>query len=160
MRTISFLSAIAAAVVMAGSVQAQPADVTVTIGPDLDRKARELGQGEVTRQAQELERRLVTALAGHGSLDGARIHLVLTDVTPNRPTQEQMRRTPGLSHFHSFSIGGAAIEGEITTADGQVRPVRYDWYSSNIRDSRYNTTWQDTDRAFLNFSRRLADGRL
>lgn len=160
MRTISFLAAATAAVAMAGSAMAQAADVTVVIGPELDRKARELGQDEVARQARELERRLATELAARGALDGARIHLVLTDVAPNRPTSEQVRRTPGLSHFHSFSIGGAAIEGEITTADGQVRPVSYDWYSTNIRDARYNATWQDADRAFMNFSRRLADGRL
>lgn len=160
MRAVSFLTAVTAAVVMAGSAQAQAAGVTVTIGPDLDRKSQELGREEVARQARELEHRLAAELAARGALDGARIHLVLTDVAPNRPTQEQMRRTPGLSHFHSFSIGGAAIEGEITTADGQVRPVRYDWYSPHIRDARYNSTWQDADRAFMNFSRRLADGRL
>ena len=71
-----------------------------------------------------------------------------------------MANTPGLDFINSFSIGGAAIEGEVITADGQTRPVRYDWYSHDIRDSRYMSTWQDADRAFMRFSRRLAQGQL
>lgn len=161
MRTISFLAAAGVAAALAGAAHAQPADVTVTIGDRLDREAaRELGQAEVADQARALEARLERELASNPAYEGARIHLVLTDVAPNRPTRQQLNDTPGLDYIRSFSVGGAAIEGEIVTADGQVRPVQYDWYSHDIRDSRYMSTWQDADRAFTRFSRRLAQGQL
>ena len=160
MRTISFLAAAGVAAALAGAAQAQP-EVTVTIGDRLDQEAaRELGQAEVADQARALENRLERELASNPAYDGARINLVLTDVAPNRPTRQQMNDTPGLDYIRSFSVGGAAIEGEVITADGQVRPVQYDWYSHDIRDSRYMGTWQDADRAFMRFSRQLADGRL
>ncbi|MFN3817162.1 hypothetical protein [Brevundimonas sp.] len=161
MRTFSFLAAAGVAAALAGAAAAQPADVTVTIGDRLDREAsRELGQAEVAEQARALAARLERELASNPAYAGARITLVLTDVAPNRPTRQQLSNTPGLDYIRSFSIGGAAIEGQVVTADGQVRPVRYDWYSSNIRDARYQSTWQDADRAFMRFSRQLADGRL
>lgn len=161
MRTISFLAAAGVAAALAGAANAQPAEVTVTIGDRLDREATQgLGQAEVAQQARELEARLERDLASNPAYEGARINLVLTDVAPNRPTRQQMNDTPGLDYIRSFSVGGAAIEGEVITADGQVRPVRYDWYSHDIRDSRYMGTWQDADRAFTRFSRQLADGRL
>jgi hypothetical protein len=161
MRTISFLAAAGVAAALAGAAHAQPADVTVTIGDRLDREAaRELGQAEVADQARALEARLERELASNPAYEGARIHLVLTDVAPNRPTRQQLNDTPGLDYIRSFSVGGAAIEGEIVTADGQARPVQYDWYSHDIRDSRYMSTWQDADRAFTRFSRRLAEGQL
>ena len=160
MRTISFLAAAGVAAALAGAANAQP-EVTVTIGDRLDREAsRELGSEEVADQARALETRLERELSSNPAYEGARINLVLTDVAPNRPTRQQMNDTPGLDYIRSFSVGGAAIEGEVITADGQVRPVQYDWYSHDIRDSRYMGTWQDADRAFMRFSRQLADGRL
>ncbi|MFT4956075.1 MAG: hypothetical protein ACI8U3_002475 [Brevundimonas sp.] len=160
MRTISFLAAAGVAAALAGAASAQP-EVTVTIGDRLDREAsRELGQAEVADQARALEARLERELASNPAYDGARINLVLTDVAPNRPTRQQLSDTPGLDYIRSFSVGGAAIEGEVITADGQTRPVQHDWYSHDIRDSRYMSTWQDADRAFMRFSRRLAQGRL
>ena len=161
MRTLSFLAAAGVAAALAGAAHAQPAEVTVTLGDRLEREAgRELVHAEVAEQARALEARLERELASNPAYEGARIHLVLTDVAPNRPTRQQLSDTPGLDYIRSFSVGGAAIEGEITTADGQVRPVRYDWYSHDIRDARYQSTWQDADRAFMRFSRRLAEGRL
>ena len=161
MRKITFLAAASVAAALAGAAQAQPAEVTVTIGDELDREAgRELGSVEVRQRASVLEERLRRDLASNPAYDGARINLVLTDVAPNRPTRQQLTNRPGLDYMRSFSIGGAAIEGEITTADGQVRPVRYDWYSHDIRDARYQSTWRDVDRAFMRFSRQLNDGRL
>ena len=161
MRRFSFLAATGVAAALAGAAHAQPAEVTVTIGDRLDREAsRTLGQAEVAEQARALEARLERELASNPAYAGARIHLVLTDVAPNRPTRQQLSNTPGLDYIRSFSVGGAAIEGEITTADGEARPVRYDWYSHDIRDSRYQSTWQDADRAFMRFSRRLAQRRL
>ena len=36
--------------------------------------------------------------------------------------------------MRSISIGGAAIEGTITTASGEVQPVKYERYSNNLAD--------------------------
>ena len=47
----------------------------------------------------------------------------------------------------------------MTTADGVVHPVQYDWYSNNLADVRGYTTWQDADRAYRRLADNLAEGR-
>ena len=160
MRKLAFLAPLGAVLaVAAGPALADPASVSVTLGPDLQDKARDLGERDVREQADRLAEVVRRALAGNGDLDGARIDLVLTDLKPNRPTFEQMADRPGLDGHRSISIGGAAIEGQITTADGQVLPVRYDWFSNSIAEVRGYSTWQDADRAYERLASRLADGR-
>ena len=160
MRKLAFLAPLATVLaVAAGPAPADPAAVNVTLGPDLQEDAAELGERDVQRQADRLADVVRRALAGPGELDGARIDLVLTDLRPNRPTMEQMARRPGLDGHRSLSIGGAAVEGRITMADGRVLPVRYDWYSNNLAEVRGYTTWQDADRAYERLAARLADGR-
>lgn len=160
MRKLAFLAPLGAIVaVAAGPAVADPASITVTIGPDLQQRAAELGERDVRDQADRLAEVVRRTLARDGGLDGARIDLVLTDLRPNRPTFEQMARQPGLDGLRSLSIGGAAIEGSVTTADGEVLPVRYDWYSNTLADVRGHTTWQDADRAYQRLASRLADGR-
>ena len=160
MRKLAFLAPLGAVLaVAAGPALADPASVNVTIGPDLQEKAEELGERDVRQQADRLAEVVRRALAREGRLEGARIDLVLTDLRPNRPTFEQLAHQPGLDAHRSISIGGAAIEGSVTTADGEVRPVRYDWYSNTIAEVRGYTTWQDADRAYQRLASRLADGR-
>lgn len=160
MRKLAFLAPLGAVLAVAATpAAADPASVTVTLGPDLEEKAAELGEGEVRRQADRLAEVVRHALAGAGDLDGARVELVLTDLRPNRPTMEQMAQRPGLDGHRSLSIGGAAVEGRITTADGRVLPVRYDWYSNSLAEVRGYATWQDADRAYERLAARLADGR-
>lgn len=160
MRRLAFLAPLGAVLaVAAGPAMADPASVSVTIGPDLQEKARELGERDVRQQADRLAEVVRRTLARSGDLDGARVDLVLTDLKPNRPTFEQMADRPGLDPHRSISIGGAAIEGRITTADGQVLPVSYDWYSHNLADVRGYSTWQDADRAYERLASRLIDGR-
>ena len=160
MRKLAFLAPLGAVLaIAAGPALADPASVSVTIGPDLQEKTAELGERDVRQQADRLAEVVRRALARSGGLDGARIDLVLTDLKPNRPTFEQMADRPGLDPHRSISIGGAAIEGHITTADGQVLPVSYDWYSHNLADVRGYSTWQDADRAYERLASRLADGR-
>ena len=72
---------------------------------------------------------------------------------------EQTSRTPGLDPIRSRSIGGARIEGQITTIDGDVQPVRYEWYTSTLSDVRGYTTWQDAERAYSRLADNLAEGR-
>ena len=160
MRKLAFLAPLATVLaVAAGPAAADPAAVNVTLGPDLQEDAAELGERDVQRQADRLADVVRRALAGPGELDGARIDLVLTDLRPNRPTMEQMARRPGLDGHRSLSIGGAAVEGRITMTDGRVLPVRYDWFSNNLAEVRGYTTWQDADRAYERLAARLADGR-
>ena len=159
MRKLAFLAPLGAVLAVAGAAAADPASVTVTLGPDLQDKAEALGRRDVDQQADRLAEVVRRALNRDRGLDGARVELVLTDLRPNRPTFEQMAHQPGLDGHRSVSIGGAAIEGSITTADGQVLPVRYDWYSNSIAEVRGYTTWYDADRAYQRLASRLADGR-
>ena len=159
MRKLAFLAPLGAVLAVAGAAAADPASVTVTLGPDLQDKAEALGRRDVDQQADRLAEVVRRALNRDRGLDGARVDLVLTDLRPNRPTFEQMAHQPGLDGHRSVSIGGATIEGSITTADGQVLPVRYDWYSNSIAEVRGYTTWYDADRAYQRLASRLADGR-
>ena len=160
MRKLAFLAPLGAVLAAAaGPALADPASVSVTIGPDLQEKTRDLGERDVREQADRLAEVVRRALADSGDLDGARIDLVLTDLKPNRPTFEQMADRPGLDPHRSISIGGAAIEGRITTADGRVLPVKYDWFSQSLAEVRGFSTWQDADRAYERLASRLADGR-
>lgn len=138
---------------------ADPATVTITLGPDVLEAADELGEREVQEQADRLAEVVRSTLARRGSLDGAEINLTLADVKPNRPTMQQMADTPGLDRMRSISTGGATITGHVTTADGLIHPVAYDWYSSNITDVRGFTTWQDAERAYNRLADNLAEGR-
>lgn len=159
MRNLAFLVPFAVVAAVAGAAVAQPAAVNVTLGAKLQEKTRELGPREVQEQADRLAQVLTAALADDAALHGARIDLVLTDLKPNRPTFQQMQDRPGLDPMRSLSIGGAAIEGQITLADGTVQPVRYDWFSNNLADVRGFGTWQDADRAYRRFGVNLAAGR-
>ena len=159
MRKLAFLAPLGAVLAVAGAAAADPASVNVTLGPDLQDKAEALGRRDVDQQADRLAEVVRRALTRDRGLDGARVDLVLTDLRPNRPTFEQMAHQPGLDGHRSVSIGGATIEGSITTADGPVLPVRYDWYSNSIAEVRGYTTWYDADRAYQRLASRLADGR-
>ncbi len=160
MRRFAFIAPLALAAVLSGPATAQTPQVTVTVGGDLIEDARTLGQRDVDRQIERLTQVVERTLNQRGALDGARVHLVLTELKPNRPTFEQVRATPGLSAFDSISTGGAAIEGEVVTADGQRLPVRYSRFSSSIAEVRGFGTWQDADRAYSRLADNLASGRL
>ncbi|MBU1384675.1 MAG: hypothetical protein KKE52_11800 [Alphaproteobacteria bacterium] len=161
MRKLAFLAPLGAvlAIAAASPAAADPATVTVTVGPDLRHKVRDLGERDVREQTDRLARIVREGLADTPRLDGARIELVLTDLRPNRPTFQQMASRPGLDPFLSLSIGGAAVEGVITTADGEVLPVKYDWFSHNLADVVGYSTWHDADRAYRRLADHLADGR-
>lgn len=170
MRKLSaLLAAAAAATVMAGAAQAsQPVattpQVSVIVGGDLLKEVDKLGERDVQRQVDDLarviERELARDAGSENRWAGAQVNLVLTDLKPNRPTMQQAIDRPGLSIFDSKSIGGATIEGEIVTADGERLPVRYERYSSSIADVFGYTTWSDADRAFDGLAANMRRGRL
>ena len=162
MRRLALFAPLAASLVIAGAVQAQPdaePQVTVTVGGDLIEDAEKIGRRDVDLQVAELRETVERTLARRRALAGARVNLVLTDLKPNRPTLQQASDRPGLSMIDSRSIGGATIEGEIVTADGRTLPVRYDRYSTSIAEVWGYNTWYDADRAFDRLAANLAEGR-
>lgn len=161
MRKIAFFAPLAAALAVAAAspALAQTPTVNVTVGGDLQQDADKLGARDVNDQAARLARVVQSELERRNALDGARVDLVLTDLKPNRPTMQQMVDRPGLDGIRSISIGGATVEGQITLADGQVQPVRYDWYSNNLQDVRGYGTWQDAETAYQRLASNLVRGR-
>lgn len=160
MRSFAFLAPLALAAAIATPVLAQAPQVTVTVGGDLTEDVQELGERDVDRQLARLQTVVERRLARDGALEGATINLVITDLKPNRPTFQQAADKPGLSIVDSISIGGATIEGEVITADGQRLPVRYSRFSSSLAEVRGYTTWQDADRAYERLADNLVSGRL
>jgi hypothetical protein len=139
----------------ATAAAATPASVTVTVGPELQAKAAtSLGVRDVNDLAAELRKAVERQTARTGAYDGARIVLELADVQPNRPTFKQMSDRPGLS-FESFGVGGARIEGHAIAANGQVVPLSYSYYESDIRYARGGGTWADAEWTIDRFAHRL-----
>ena len=162
MRRFAFIAPLAASLAAASIAMAQPTGapaVNVTLGEDLLEEVDELGQRDVDLQVADLTRTVEQTLARRGALQGATINLVLTDLKPNRPTIQQASDRPGLSIIDSVSIGGATIEGEVITADGQTLPVKFDRYSTNITEVFGFSTWHDAGRAFDRLANNLAAGR-
>lgn len=160
MRSLAFIAPIALAAGLAAPALAQSPQVNVVVGGDLTEQVEDLGQRDVDRQLERLQTVVERRLARDGALEGARINLVLTDLKPNRPTPQQAFDRPGLSIIDSISIGGATIEGEVITADGQRLPVRYSRYSPSLADVYGYGTWQDADRAYDRLAANLSSGRL
>lgn len=160
MRSLAFLAPLALAAALAAPAFAQTPQVTVTVGGDLTEEVDRLGQRDVDRQLERLQTVVERRLARDGALEGATINLVITDLKPNRPTWQQAADRPGLSIMDSFSIGGATVEGEVITADGQRLPVRYSNYSSSIAEVRGYNTWQDAEQTYDRLANNLASGRL
>lgn len=157
MRRLAIIAPLAATLAAAAVAHAQTPTVQVTVGPELQRNVEKLGDREVNEQISNLQTEVAEALAQR--YPGATANLVLTDLKPNRPTIEQVRVNPGLDPINSISIGGAAIEGEIVTAEGQRLPVRFSYYSPNLRDVWGYSVWRDADRAFDRFGDQIERGR-
>jgi hypothetical protein len=149
----------AALLLSASAALAAPATVSVTVGPELQKKFdKDYGVREIPTLTADLQSSVEKALAKSGAHDGARVELVLTDVKPNRPTFKQMSDTPGLS-MESFGVGGAAIKGRIVAADGTESPIDYSWYETDIRQAFASWVWHDAEWTFDRFARRLARGQ-
>lgn len=160
MRPLALIVPLALATALALPALAQSPRVTVTVGGDLTEEVEGLGQRDVDRQLSLLQTTVERELARSGTFDGAQVNLVVTDLKPNRPTFQQAVDRPGLSVIDSRSIGGATVEGEIITADGQRLPVRYTHYSTSIAEVYSYSTWFDAEVAYDRLAGRLASGRL
>ncbi len=132
--------------------------VEVTISPELQKKAAaDLGVKDVDRLAAELRKDVTRELERTGVLAGGRMELVLTDVRPNRPTFRQLGNQPSLS-YESFGIGGATIDGRAISVTGEVTPIHFQWYESDIREAWTKSTWSDANYAFDRFAYRYGRG--
>ncbi|GAM97896.1 hypothetical protein U91I_01526 [alpha proteobacterium U9-1i] len=98
---------------------------------------------------------------GASIADGApvRVEITIVDADPNRPTWEEMRRTPGLSEFWSVSTGGAELSATLRGADGRVLgEVSHRYFSNSLADIVGSPdTWSDANRATYRFARKVAD---
>lgn len=129
------------------------AQVKVSIGDALAKKTDIVGPRELRDLTVSLKRsveRQIKPVAGGGTLT-----LVIEDATPNRPTVQQMSKTPGLS-IESFGIGGARISGDYVDPAGVRTSIAYDWHESDIRWARYGGTWHDAETAFDKLAVRLS----
>lgn len=128
-------------------------EIKVSIGPELAKKADDIGTRDLDILTAELRRSIERKLPprpGGGTLD-----LVIEDAKPNRPTPQQLMNKQGLS-FESFGVGGAKISGTYVDAAGKSTPIAYDWYETDIRWARYGSTWHDAEDAFDRLADRLA----
>lgn len=153
--------ALAAAALLSSATlaAAAPASVSVTVGPELQKKAVEkYGVRDVDRLAAELRKDVERALARTGAYEGSRIALVLIDAVPNRPTFKQLSDKPGLS-YQSFGVGGAKIEGQAIAPGGAVTPLKYSYYETDIRQAWAHSTWSDAEWTLERFANRLGSGK-
>jgi len=134
--------------------------VTVRLSPALrESAAKTYGLTEVEAQAERLRILVTEDLEQMGVMAGGRVDLVLVDLKPSRPTRQEMLSRPGLS-FRSAGLGGARIEGQMTTFDGRVTPLSFTWFASDLANSRRQAVWGDAQWAFERFSHRLSRGQL
>lgn len=159
MRRFAFIAPLAAVMAVAATAQAEPR-ISVTLGPRVQADAERLGEREVARQADRLAEVVGRALARSDRYENAEVRLTLTDLKPNRPTFEQVSRTPGLSAIDSLSIGGAEVEIEIVQANGDRATGEVEYFSHSLAEVRGFTTWQDADRAYARVASRLERGRI
>ncbi len=153
------LAAALSLVTLAGGAHAQAApDVHVTLGPVLEKRTAEFGVRELDDLRADLRDEVTRTLARSGKAP-TRVDLVIEDAAPNRPTMEQMSRTPGLS-LRSVGVGGARVSGVVTYADGAARPLRYQWYETDITQERAASTWSDAQRSFGLLADQLGRGRV
>ncbi len=135
-------------------------EVTVHIGPALAAKVGKLGETDVKEIAKDLADTVRGDLQGHRRASAPiRADLILEDATPNRPTIQQLSNNPGLSE-RSIALGGAAISGVLTFADGHTEPVSYSFRQNSLRDDIGVGQWTDAERTFEYLGDDLAHGHI
>jgi hypothetical protein len=152
------LIAAAATALLLTAGAASAAEVSVTVGPELQKHTRAYGEREIDLLRKDLADSVQRALAKPGAVAPQRIDLVLESATPNRPTFHQMGAETGLS-LSSIGLGGAAITGTVTAADGTTQPVSYRRQETDLERVIGYTTWTDADRAFDSLASQIARGK-
>ena len=156
MKTLFAAAAASALLLAAGAASA--AEVSVTVGPELQKLSRAYGAKEIETLRQDLASSVQHALDRAGPTAPQRVDLVLEAATPNRPTFNELTAFPGLS-MTSIGLGGAAITGTVTGADGAARPVSFRRYETDIHEVVGYGTWTDADIAFDDLASQLAKGK-
>lgn len=136
-------------------------DVTVAVGAALQAKRAEIGERDIEDLRQDLKDTVIRALVRHqgGVFHATRVALILEDAKANRPTFAELSRRPDLS-MRSLSLGGAKISGQVTGADGQMRPLSVSYYTTDLRDVIAAATWSDAYIAFDRVGDAVVSGRL
>jgi hypothetical protein len=161
MRRLALVLGISLAVLGGAAHAQQPMGgprISVSIGPALQARADDFGSSELQDLRNDLTEEVTRAFA-HARYTPARIDLVIEDATPNRPTFAQLSRSTGLS-MRSVGVGGARITGTLVGPDGVARPIRYQYFETDLWDERGATTWSDADRSFMMLADQLAGGHV
>jgi len=129
----------------------------IAYGPELVEHADDFGERELDRLAGYLRSSLERELADHLGTGGYVLNTTILDARPNRPTLEQMSGANGL-HHSSRSIGGAEVEAELVSANGEtVETYSYGWSSVSLQDVVGYGQWTDARRTFSRFANQVAD---
>ena len=65
------------------------------------------------------------------------LKVTISEVKPNRPTHEQLKRDANLS-FSSRGVGGADIESELFAADGSsLGSINYRWFETDFFQAQF-----------------------
>lgn len=143
---------------------AQPVSVApVSYSPEFQTALEEdLGQREGAYLSATVTRALSSALAHHGASVGEGgqvvIEATIVDADPNRPTFEQLGKTPGLDAIRSISLGGAELHAVLRTPDGRtLAEVDHRRYDYSLDDVFGATTWTTAHRAIRQFANKVAD---
>ncbi|WP_297736862.1 hypothetical protein [uncultured Maricaulis sp.] len=138
------------------------ADQPVTIGeiaygPELIENAEDFGERELERLSGYLRTALERELRDQMGEGGYTLNATILNAQPNRPTMAQMSGTRAL-HHSSISIGGAEVEAELISADGEIlETYSYGWQSWNIQDVTGYAQWTDARRTFSRFADQVSD---
>lgn len=85
-----------------------------------------------------------------------RYEISINEVSPNRPTMQQMDNKPSLS-YQSFGVGGANLSGKVFDQSGKlIAETKYDYHNNDIWHAQGNWTWHDAEWAVESFVKKLA----
>jgi hypothetical protein len=128
----------------------------------LDSGERPVAPKDASAKASDLRRDIIEAFEPSHAVASApgpevlTISATLTRLTANLPTMADYAAAPGLSPRSIYS-GGAAFEARLSSASGELAFVADD-YRGLIDDRRPPVAvWEDADRAFASWARRLQD---
>ncbi|MBS0387492.1 MAG: hypothetical protein JSR15_03340 [Proteobacteria bacterium] len=165
---LAWLLALAAAMVVATTVQAAAQAATVTLAPVAISKplqadlAKKYGVDEGAVLTESVRNRVDRELKAAGATiaDGApvRIEMSIETATPTHPTRWQLQQNPSLDYLRSVSRGGARLTAVLRGANGQeLERVEFDRYAPTLHEaSMSGGAWGDADRAIEGFATQVA----
>lgn len=128
----------------------------------LEQDSRPVAAKDAAAKAAEFRRGIIDAFESSHSIASApgadvlTISATLTRLSANMPTLADYADKPGLSP-QSIYAGGAAFEATLSSEAGELASVADDY--RGVIDSRRLPVaiWEDADRAFSSWARRLED---